>query len=286
MSESTVRSREEDDELQWSTKKVKENNRDRVSLEQHSPRLGGEGFSYKEKLIEDIPGAFEQAFNFENVMETEAESDIEDEEVLLLGEVVVKLFGDKKAKIRAAWNNGLIVKVFGKTVGYHYLLSKLTGMWKPTSKMDCIALGQDFFLIRFTLNEDHSKVLRTGPWFVGGHYLSIRRWEPNFRPLEANLSAVAVWIRLPELPIEYYKVSVLKNIGKAIGPVLRIDTHTTSESRGKFARLCVQVNLDKPLVNLIRIGGIWQKVQYEGLGSLCFSCGRVGHQAVGCPYKV
>ena len=94
--------REEDDELQRSTKKVKENNRDRVSLEQHCPRLGGEGFSYKEKLIGDILGAFEQAFNFENVMETEAESDIEDEEVLLPGEVVVKLSGDKKAKIRAA----------------------------------------------------------------------------------------------------------------------------------------------------------------------------------------
>ena len=235
MSESTVRSREEDDELQRSTKKVKENSRDRVSLEQHSPRLGGEGFSYKKKLIGDIPGAFEQAFNFENVMETEAEFDIEDEEVLLPGEVVVKLSSDKKAKIRAAWNNGLIVKVFGKTVGYHYLVSKLIGMWKPTGKMDCIALGQDFFLIRFTLNEDHSKVLRTGPWFVGGHYLSIRRWEPNFIPLEANLSAIAVWIRLPELPIEYYKVSILKDIGKAIGPILRIDTHTASESRGKFA---------------------------------------------------
>nr|POF09398.1 hypothetical protein CFP56_42430 [Quercus suber] len=187
MSESAVRSREEDDELQRSTKKVKENSRDRVSLEQYSPCLGGEGFSYKEKLIGDIPGAFEQAFNFENVMETEVEFDIEEEEELLPGEVVVKLSGDRKAKIRVAWNNGLIVKVFGRTVGYHYLVSKLTSMWKPTGKMDCIALGQDFFLIRFTLNDDHSKVLRIGPWFVGGYYLSIQRWEPNFIPSEANL---------------------------------------------------------------------------------------------------
>lgn len=51
MSESAVRSREEDDELQRSTKKLKENSRDRESLEQHFSKLGGDGISYNEKLI-------------------------------------------------------------------------------------------------------------------------------------------------------------------------------------------------------------------------------------------
>ena len=199
MSESAVRSREEDDELQRSTKKVKENSHDRGPSEQLPPSLGEEGSSYKEKLIGDIPGAFEQAFDFDNVMETKAKSDNEEEAELLLGEVVVKIFGDRKAKIHAAWNNALIVKVFKKTVGYHNLVSKLTRLWKPMGKMDCISLGQDFFFIRFTLNDDHSKVLRNGPWFVGGHYFSIRRWEPKFIPSAANLSAFAVWIQLLDL---------------------------------------------------------------------------------------
>nr|POF19787.1 hypothetical protein CFP56_24784 [Quercus suber] len=53
---------------------------------------------------------------------------------------------------------------------------------------------------------------------------------------------------LLELPIEYYDHSVLKEIGEAIGPILRIGTHTAAESKGCFARLCVQVNLDKPIV--------------------------------------
>lgn len=119
MSESAVRSREEDDELQRSTKKVKENSRDRESLEQHSSKLGGDGISYNEKLIGDIPGAFEQAFNFENGMEAAIESDKEEEDGLLPGEVVVKLCGVGKAMIRASWNSALIVKVFGKMVGYH-----------------------------------------------------------------------------------------------------------------------------------------------------------------------
>ena len=86
--------------------------------------------------------------------------------------------------------------------------------------MDYIDLGHDFFLIKLSLKEDHSKVLKGGPWLIGGHYLSIRGWEQYFRPAIANLSVVAVWGCLPKLPIKYYKVSMLRDIKRAIGPVL------------------------------------------------------------------
>ncbi|KAF3970060.1 hypothetical protein CMV_006197 [Castanea mollissima] len=171
-------------------------------------------------------------------MEFDATSDDEFEN-LPLGEVAVKLFGERKNKIRASWASTLIVKVSGKTVGFHFLHSRLTSMWKPSRKMDCIDLGHGFFLINFSLKEDHAKVLKGGPW----------------------------------------------DIGKAIGPILRIDTHTTSKTRGHFARLCVQVNFDDPIVKLVKVGGIDQSVQYEGISSLCFSCGRVGHKSGNCPYR-
>ena len=133
--------------------------------------------------------------------------------------------------------------------------------------------------------EDRARVLKDGPWFVGGHYVSIRCWEPNFMATTANLSAVAVWIRLPGLPIEYYEPSVLRDIGLAIGPVLKIDNQTATKARGRFARLCVQVNFDKPTIKLVKIGGIRQPVLYEGINALCFACGRVGHRTEGCPYS-
>lgn len=62
--------------------------------------------------------------------------------------------------------------------------------------------------------------------------------------------------------------------------------HTTLETRERFARLCVQVNFDKPIVKIVKVGGIHQPVQYEGNSSLCFSYGRVGHKEKGCPYSV
>nr|POF22549.1 hypothetical protein CFP56_67924 [Quercus suber] len=225
MSEVSVRSREEDDVLQRSTKKVKEN---------QSPISIMEGRSYRDKLVGECIGVFEIVFDIENVTEMETMSDDEVNEDLP-GAATVHLSRGRKGKIRAASTNALIVKVFGKAVGYHFLISRL---------------------------------------------------EPNFMAKTAKLSAIAVWIRLPGLPIEYYEPSVLRDIGLAIGPVLRIDTQTVTEVRGRFARLCVQVNFDKPIIKLIKIGSIRQPMQYEGINALCFSCGHVSHKTEGCPYRV
>ena len=90
------------------------------------------------------------------------------------------------------WTNALIVKVFRKTVGYHFLISRLVSLWITVGRMECIYLRNEFFLIRFSIAEDRARVLKGGPWFVGGHYLSIRCWEPNFRAETTKLSAIVV----------------------------------------------------------------------------------------------
>ena len=171
-------------------------------------------------------------------------------------------------------------------MGYNFLLSKLHALWQPKGKIDCVDLECDFYLIRFSLKEDHDAVLMKGPWFIGEHFLSIRPWEANFRPEEANIASVAVWVRLPRLPIEYYDLEALKEIGQAVGTVLRIDIHTAFEARGRYARLCVQVDINKPLIYTVLIGKFQQSVVYEGIGKLCFSCGRVGHRRENCCYTI
>ena len=152
--------------------------------------------------------------------------------------------------------------------------------------MDCVDLGYGFFLVRFFAKKDLDNVLRRGPWFIGDQFLSIRPWEPFFKPSMANVSLIAVWIRLCELPFELYEAEVLKQIGESIGKVLRIDSHTAMEARGKYARLCIQIDINKPLVNTILIGRFEQAVTYEGIQSLCFSCGRLGHKVEACPYTI
>ena len=205
-------------------------------------------------------------------------------EPLIKGIVEVKLSKETFPQIRAPWSKALIVKVYGRTV--NYLTFKINVLWKPMAKLDCVNLGKDFFFIRFSSNEDYDKVLKGGPWFVGEHFLAIKQWEPYFKASEAKLSSVAMWVRLPELLIEFYDAAVLREIGSAIGPVLRIDSYTASESRGSYARLCVQVDLEKPLITSMRVGKLVQKVTYEGVSTLCFQCGRLGYKQDPCLYHI
>ena len=57
-------------------------------------------------------------------------------------------------------------------------------------------------------------------------------------------------------------------------------------TRASYARLYVQVNLTKPLITAVRVGKLHQKVLYEGISSLCFCCGRLGHKLENCSYCV
>ena len=149
-------SSEEDAELEKSVRKDKEKLVEQPFMPNRSQ------VSYKDRLVGDIPGAYAQAFHFDREEEAEVESDTELDD-LVEGMVDVKLSKETKSRIRAPWTKALIVKVYGKTVGYSYLTFKINTLWKPVAKMDCVDLGKDFFLIKFSDRSAYNKVLQGGP---------------------------------------------------------------------------------------------------------------------------
>ncbi|KAF3972461.1 hypothetical protein CMV_004032 [Castanea mollissima] len=242
-----------------SNKKVKDIHRPKFNggSREDSPSLGfhniefSSGGSFKDKLVGDLPRVYVEVFEFESLMEEVVESDCENEEDAnqnRVGWVNVRLSKETKQRIRGPWSRAIIVMLVGRSVGFAYLKSRLSQRWRPSAKMDCVDLGYGFFLVKFFSKEDLDAVLMKGPWFIGDHFLSIRPWEPFFKPLMANVSLIAVWIRLCELPIELYDAEVLKQIGESIGKVLRIVSHMAMEARGKYARLCIQIDVNKPQV--------------------------------------
>ena len=85
--------------------------------------------------------------------------------------------------------------------------------------------------------------------------------------------------------MDYYDKGILCVIGSQIGRVLKVDVPTLKCSKGKFARICIELDLSKPLLPLILINGKEKRVEYEGIHLICFSCGRYGHNRESCPLR-
>ena len=118
---------------------------------------------------------------------------------------------------------------------------------------------------------------------IFGHYLAVQPWTPDFNPKSFTVKQVVGWVRLPCLPTRYYCRNVVKEIGSILGEVIRVDYHTESAERGRFARIAVVLDLSQPLVPKIQVDDHLIYVEYEGLPLICFHCGRYGHQKDNCP---
>ena len=81
-------------------------------------------------------------------MQEGEESDLE-EKPSHEGWVSVSFSKEDKARMRASWSSTIIVKTYGRNIGFSFLSSRICSLWNPSSELDCIDLGHDYFLIKF-----------------------------------------------------------------------------------------------------------------------------------------
>ncbi|CAL2278991.1 unnamed protein product [Prunus armeniaca] len=180
------------------------------------------------------------------------------------------------------WKNALIIKLLGRSHTYNYLRDRLHQKWSLKGEWKLIDLVNDYFVVKFELEEDLNFVLTGGPWIIAGQYLVMQKWRPGFCPATAHITRMAVWLRVSAIQLECFDVWSLKRVGNLLGKLLKIDSLTTAQNRGKFARLCVELDLTKPLDAFVQINQNWYNIEYEGLPDICYLCGRYGHKQEKC----
>lgn len=111
-----------------------------------------------------------------------------------------------------------------------------------------IDLENSYFLIHFACKLDYDHVLNSGFLLVFSHYVMLRKWRPNFDPDSKIIDHAVVWVRVPNLSIECYSKVFLWRLGHRIDNAVKIDGTTLGAMRGKYARLCVEVDLKKSLL--------------------------------------
>ncbi|GAU39341.1 hypothetical protein TSUD_60920 [Trifolium subterraneum] len=146
------------------------------------------------------------------------------------------------------WKDALVVKLLGKNLGYNIMKNKLENVWKLMGGIELMDVGTAFYMVKFDEGDDKNKVINGGPWMIYDHYVA----------------------------------SVLWAIASMVGNTIKVDLHTLKVARGQFARMCVEVDLTKPVVGRVGINGEWYHVQYEGLHIICTQCGCYGHLKKDC----
>ncbi|CAN1147964.1 hypothetical protein LINPERHAP2_LOCUS16178 [Linum perenne] len=141
-------------------------------------------------------------------------------------------------------------------------------------------MANSFFLVRFSDDDDYQCALFKSPWKIFDNYITVGRWSPDFND-DALIQKILTWVRLPKLPIQFFNHQAIERIGNHIGRTVRLDLATSEGDRLRYATVCVEVDLMKPLLGKYIIEDKVFLVEYEFLDNICFSCGMYGHKVDG-----
>ncbi|KAG7565101.1 hypothetical protein ISN44_As10g018210 [Arabidopsis suecica] len=232
---------------------------------------GGGGLPVPERVLDDAFVAARMSLEFPDGAE---------------GEPVVTIGQEVLEAMNGLWKQCMIVKVLGRHVPIAALSRKLRELWKPSGGMYVLDLPRQFFMVRFDMEEDYLAAVTGGPWRVFGSILMVQAWAPGFDPLRDEIVTTPVWVRIANLPVNFYHRAILMGIAGGLGKPVRVDMTTLKFERARFARVYVEVHLKKPLKGTVLVNGERYYVSYEGLNNICPICGVYGHVVSACPQRV
>jgi len=181
----------------------------------------------------------------------------------------------------------LLGQIWGDHIPLSAIISKTKNDWKfLKGQVDYVDLGNHWILIRFANVSDKERVWCERPWFVGSFNLVLTEWIPFFDPFSASISHIDQWVRIPRLPWEFWDLNTLTELLLPVGQVIRVDQNTLLRLKGKFARVCVHVDITEPLPGSLVVAFEGRSMTipliYEGLHEVCALCGHEDHQIESC----
>ncbi|GLU09453.1 hypothetical protein SLE2022_263150 [Rubroshorea leprosula] len=181
-------------------------------------------------------------------------------------------------RLCAPWENSVIIKLLGKSMHFHVLHSRLLKEWKTENDFEIIDVGFGYYIVKFSSPQDYSMILSGGPYKLFDHYLAVQPWELGFNPARAKAPKATVWVKLHGVPIVCFYEVICLYLGSKIAKPIKVDPTTLLATRGKFARVCIEVDLSQQLpssvdLDLEELPQSLILVEYEGLRKICFHCG-------------
>jgi len=166
------------------------------------------------------------------------------------------------------------------------LSTKLGNIWKTTTSWKMVSLSKGYYDFHFDLADDLRKIWAVGTINLKLGLLRLSQWTKDFNYLSQKQTYVSLWIRLVELPQEYWRERTLKEIASAVGTPIDIDGPTQNRTFGHYARILVEIDLSKRAYDeiLVERDGFTFKVevQYDRRPLFSHHCYSIGHNVSTC----
>ncbi|XP_042479725.1 uncharacterized protein LOC122060675 [Macadamia integrifolia] len=152
-----------------------------------------------------------------------------------------------------SFSYALIGRVNFRFVSMDEVRTDAKNVWNLMGKVNLAPLGKGFILFRFEIEGDMASMWKRGPVKVKGQVIRFQLWRPEFSIHEDPIQTKLVWIRYPELPIEYWHEKILFSMAKASGRPEEVDRRTLHGIMGSYARVLVEVTMSGTRVEEIQV---------------------------------
>ncbi|GAV92701.1 LOW QUALITY PROTEIN: Exo_endo_phos domain-containing protein/DUF4283 domain-containing protein, partial [Cephalotus follicularis] len=178
----------------------------------------------------------------------------------------------------------------GKKIPFRSLFSVLHKKWSAAGKFSIHTAENGIYVFKCESAATRDWILNNGPWDVWGVHLALRLWERDMPPISSGFAKIPVWVKLMNIPMEYWTVQGLSRLASVLGTPLHMDPATEGKQLISFARICVEMMADKQFPEVIktrRSNGtlVEVKVEYSWKPPVCDRCKVFDHSTNGCPLK-
>ncbi|GAV79554.1 DUF4283 domain-containing protein/zf-CCHC_4 domain-containing protein [Cephalotus follicularis] len=188
------------------------------------------------------------------------------------------------------WEHALVGFFVGKKIPFRSLFAVLNKKWSSVGKFTIHTAENGIFIFKYESEAARDWILNNGPWDVWGVHLALRLWERDLPPISSGFAKIPVWVKLMNIPMEYWTVQGLSRLASVLGSPLHMDPATEGKQLISFARICVEMKADKEFPAVIKTrrsnGEVVEvKVEYSWRPPVCDRCKVFDHSTRVCPLK-
>ncbi|KAL2942681.1 hypothetical protein RDABS01_031030 [Bienertia sinuspersici] len=181
----------------------------------------------------------------------------------------------------------MVVYVLGANPPFSVFNGYCHRIWGKKGLDKVLLVGKGLYLVRFNSVEQREQIWNDEPKFFDSKPVIMKKWDPDMELHKETIKTVPIWIRFPKLELKYWGHRSLHKLGDAIGTTLKVDRLTEQKERLAYARIMVEVDIQKELLDQIEFineKGISmvQLIEYEWRPNFCSKCNKYGHRGEEC----